>query len=435
LVGLLGLGGAIILLWEPDLGLTFLTLVAFLVPFELDVSEAVSANPVMALVPLLFFLWLLPLARRGEIHLIRSRVFLPLLVLVVVVSLSLLYGNARWNPLVPRPRNLIFIQLGQWGMYTLSALAFFLAAHQSPRALKWATFAFISLGFLVIVGRYGGSLGLPFRWLIVQEAGGHSLFYVTLVALAGGQGLFNRRLSLCWRVALVALAVATPLLLFWIDRDLMQNWLPALVVLYVLLIFRSPRLALGLLIVAVLLGLFLWPHVLGLYDWEREWRLSGEGRLLLWGSVLDLAMRQPILGLGLTTYHHYHRYIPLPLPTGAIYLQPSVNSHNVLIDVFAQMGLVGLAVFAWTISEIACLGWRVKDRLQNGFVPAYARSALALLVGTLVASMFADLFVPFVYNVGFRGFRFSVFAWLFLGGLVALEQVARERHSFRGDTV
>jgi hypothetical protein len=31
--------------------------------------------------------------------------------------------------------------------------------------------------------------------------------------------------------------------------------------------------------------------------------------------------------------------------------------------------------------------------------------------------------LPFVYNVGFPGFRFSVFIWIFLGGLVILENL------------
>ena len=44
-----------------------------------------------------------------------------------------------------------------------------------------------------------------------------------------------------------------------------------------------------------------------------------------------------------------------------------------------------------------------------------------MLAGTLVAMMLADWFLPFVYNVGFAGFRTSVVAWMFLGGLVALD--------------
>jgi hypothetical protein len=38
--------------------------------------------------------------------------------------------------------------------------------------------------------------------------------------------------------------------------------------------------------------------------------------------------------------------------------------------------------------------------------------------------MLGDWVLPFTYNVGLNGFRASMLAWLFLGGLVSLEQMA-----------
>jgi len=40
---------------------------------------------------------------------------------------------------------------------------------------------------------------------------------------------------------------------------------------------------------------------------------------------------------------------------------------------------------------------------------------------------FADWILPHVYNIGFPGFQASVLVWLFLGGLVALEQMSPDR--------
>jgi hypothetical protein len=40
----------------------------------------------------------------------------------------------------------------------------------------------------------------------------------------------------------------------------------------------------------------------------------------------------------------------------------------------------------------------------------------------LVAAYMGDWVLPFVYNVGLNGFRASVLAWMFLGGLVVLEK-------------
>jgi hypothetical protein len=40
--------------------------------------------------------------------------------------------------------------------------------------------------------------------------------------------------------------------------------------------------------------------------------------------------------------------------------------------------------------------------------------------------MLGDWIIPFVYNVGFDGFRASIFAWLFLGALLAMDQMYPE---------
>ena len=44
-------------------------------------------------------------------------------------------------------------------------------------------------------------------------------------------------------------------------------------------------------------------------------------------------------------------------------------------------------------------------------------------VGALVLMLFADWILPHVYNIGFPGFQASVLLWVFLGGLIALEQI------------
>jgi hypothetical protein len=51
---------------------------------------------------------------------------------------------------------------------------------------------------------------------------------------------------------------------------------------------------------------------------------------------------------------------------------------------------------------------------------------LATGLGALVIMLLADWILPFVYNIGFPGFQASVLVWLFMGGLVALEQMANQ---------
>jgi len=137
-----------------------------------------------------------------------------------------------------------------------------------------------------------------------------------------------------------------------------------------------------------------------------------------WKILLgDIWRVSPLLGLGPSNYYNY---TPLFNIMG-YYVQ--FNSHNQYVDIVAQTGILGLAAFAWLAFEIGWLAWRLKDRAAPGFNYAYVIGALAGLGGTLAAGMLADWLIPFVYNINLRGFRSSVFAWIFLGGLVAIERL------------
>ena len=75
--------------------------------------------------------------------------------------------------------------------------------------------------------------------------------------------------------------------------------------------------------------------------------------------------------------------------------------------------------------RLAEWGGNYNSRVPEGFAKAYVYGALGGLAGMLVAGMLGDWVLPFVYNIGFAGFRASVLGWIFLGGLVALEQMTR----------
>jgi len=42
--------------------------------------------------------------------------------------------------------------------------------------------------------------------------------------------------------------------------------------------------------------------------------------------------------------------------------------------------------------------------------------------------------IPFVYTIGLRGFRTSVIGWLFMGGLVVIQQLYRDRQLEKSDS-
>jgi O-antigen ligase len=144
-------------------------------------------------------------------------------------------------------------------------------------------------------------------------------------------------------------------------------------------------------------------------------------RLDAWKIVLEIAKVNPILGLG---FSNYYWYTPLFAIRGWFI---SFNSHSQFVDLIAQTGILGLGCFLWLFWENGRLAWRLRGKVSDGFAQAYVHGILAGLVGTLVAAALVDWVLPFVYNIGFRGFRASILPWVFLGGLVGLEQIIRRQ--------
>jgi CHASE2 domain-containing sensor protein len=83
------------------------------------------------------------------------------------------------------------------------------------------------------------------------------------------------------------------------------------------------------------------------------------------------------------------------------------------------------------MAEVAWLAWRLRRRLQGDFVAGYVNGMLAAWAGVMVVMLLLDWFLPFVYNVGFLGFQASVLVWLFLGGLVVLENQVKVKAETR----
>jgi hypothetical protein len=209
-------------------------------------------------------------------------------------------------------------------------------------------------------------------------------------------------------------------------RETVAYWVSVTVVLGVLAWLRWPRLRWpALILLSVLAGTgFLFTAVYGFAGGEAEWAESGGSRLALIGRVVEVTMRNPITGLGPAAYRRYAAMKPLAYG-GAYWVQPNVNSHNNYVDLFSQVGLLGLGFFLWFAVEVFRLGWRLRSHLTQGFAAGYVNAMLAAWTAAIALMMLVDEILPFVYNVGFPGFQGSVLVWLFLGGLISLDAMTR----------
>ena len=417
--------GAAILLRQPILGFFALVGAALMVPLELGTGTEVRINLAVLLSPALIGVWVLNRALRHEPLVIPpSLVNTPLWLFLLAGLLSLVIGNALWDPAVPRSNNLILVQLAQWAIFAFSAAVFWLMGSLVNKEtwLSRLTFFYLAVaGSQAILRVLPGTEGI--RRLVTTFATDRAPFWLLLAALAGGQLLFNRDLSTRQRRFFLVVLGAVFYYTFVLERKTLSNLAGVAPVLGMLAWLRWPRWRRAYIALAVVVLLVFFPAIYQFAGGAAEWEESGGSRLALAGRVVEVSMRNPITGLGPAAYRAYARMKPL-LYEGAYWLDPQINSHNNYVDLFSQLGVVGLALFFWFSVQVIRLGWRLHTRFTEGFAAGYVNAMLAAWVGSLVVMLFADWILPFVYNIGFPGFQASVLVWMFLGGLISLDHMA-----------
>ena len=405
----------------PAAGMRLLLVSAVLMPVEIVAGDATATGPggtfslCFLLTAFLIGTWLLrSLVVRRAIRIDASSITVITLIFMAVAVLSFVVGQYPWFPTDGAPMR---AQLGGLSLFLLSGGVLLIIAHEtrSLAHLAQLTAWFIGLGGLTVASMLVPGTQFAYGQIKVLTHGSiGSLFFVWLVAMSAAQGLWNTNLRPALRA--VALAIAA-LVLFrgvFLTSSWVSGWLPPVIALGVLLVFRFPRLvtmsALVLSVPTILAAGLLWERLMANESWS--WMTRVEALRVMEQIVL----REPLLGLGPANYHFYTYLYPL-LGYHIVF-----NSHNNYIDLLAQSGVVGLLVFCWLAFEVLRLAYRLFRSSGDGFSRAYAAGTFAGVVASLVAGFLADWIVPFVYNVGIAGFRSSLLFWFFIGGLVVLRR-------------
>jgi O-antigen ligase len=416
--------GAVLLLQRPILGLLVIIVAALIIPINIGTGTEVKLNPVSLFIPALLAIWLLDMIGKRNLRLVRSRTFLPLFLLMLAGVGSLLIGNATWDPFVPRPANFLLVQLAQLGIFFLSIGAYLLVANLVKDEI-WLRY--ITWTFLVV----GGGLAMLSLWpagrtiirQIATVASNRAPMWMLLTAVAGGQLLFNKSLVLWKQLIMLLILAAVGFYSFVLHREVISVWIGVLTAAAMLFWLRWPRfrwLVLLMIIILLITGV-LFPAVYEFAGGDAEWRLSGLSRIDLSRRVIEVTMRNPITGLGPASYRVYASMEPLVWRSGKyVWIGAVISSHNNYVDLFSHVGLLGMAIFFWFMAEVGLQALRLRKRKLSGFVNGYINGALAAWIGILLIMLFADWFLPFVYNVGFPGFQASVLVWMYLGGIVAI---------------
>jgi len=416
LMGIAGVPVVFVFLRWPTLGIFGIIASGMLIKY----TGPGGMNATVALVLLLVGLWVLDqLVFQNEIRIVISRTMPPLYALLVISFISFGMGQLPWFTYVQSAP--LDAQAGGFASYALSYAAYFLIANhvKTLRTLQWMTWAFVALGTVYVAGLlvlralYLVGLLIPSMITLFGEVFGTlgSNFYIWLIAIAYSQAIFNNDLRPKWRILLGGIALTGVYVLLVLKFKDKSGWGPILVVVWMITALRSWRLAMTVLIAGVLGGIPFIPQLLESESYSLSTRL--EILPIFW----QLIQANPVFGIGFANYHFYTELFSL---RG---WYTTFNSHNNYVDVAVQTGLLGLVCFLWFFGRVGVLAWELRERVTSGFAKAYVNGAIGGIVGMLLVSALGDWVLPFVYNIGLSGFRISVIGWLFLGGLVVLEQI------------
>jgi O-antigen ligase len=398
--------GAIILLRWPVLGLIGTIIGGMFVPF----AGPSGLNAAVLGIAAMLGVWIMKMiVEQRKISIYASRTFIPLAVFIIFSLLSFGIGQLPWFTYAEHaPLN---AQSGGLAIVIFSLGAFLLTAHlmDDLRWLQALTWVFILFGMVYVLGRFFEWGGIDRVYQSGFTAG--SLFWTWLVALTFGQFFLNKGLRLRWRLVLGFCVLLTFYVAIKQAYDWKSGWLPPLVAVATIVAIRYWRRLLPLAPIGVLLAYYVATQSIGTDEYSWGTRLDA------WLIVTEIVKASPLFGLG---FANYYWYTPIFRIRG---YAVRFNSHSQYVDLMAETGIVGLIVFFWFFWEVAKLGWSLKDRVPEGFAQAYVYGALGGLAGTVFAGFLVDWVLPFVYNIGLTGFRASVLAWLFLGGLVSLEHM------------
>ena len=381
-------------------------LVALAIPISLPAGGS-RISAAMLLVMLLAGIWILAaiVIRRG-VTLQRSALNAPMLAFAAVCVLSFGWSIAFRDPLLINYPNFILVQLGALAALVLSPIAALLIANfaRTPRQLWWIAAPFLVVGVAFSLARVLGR-DVP----VVNTRG---LFPMWFVALAYAVAIAQPKLRLWMRIGLAAALGINLYAMAILQAEWLSGWVPSIVAIAAITLFRSRFWFLVLAAVLLAAGTLLTPFYQETFSSDREIQGNSD-RLTLWELSWEHFQDHPLLGTGPAGYALiYVTYHP----------EEARSTHNNYLDIVSQTGVLGSLVWLWLVAAAVREGYVVLKHAPPGSLRTLGMASCGGLVASVVAMMLGDWVLPFAYNQGIEGFRYTVFSWIFLGVLMSIRR-------------
>jgi len=395
-----------------DLLVLALPLMALTVPFDLPTGTESRVPIVLALTLALCGLWVLSMVIHQRWYLAPSPINRPLLLFGVACIISLVWGII-WRDPVLRMRalpNFSVVQIGSLLTYLASIGAALLIGNvaRTEGRLKYLVGCFLFFGALMT-----GLQLLRIEHRIFTDNG---LWGLWTVIPALGLLIAQPKLRWQWRLLLALLIAANLYQTMLVNTLWKSGWIPTLVAIFAATLLRSRRWFVVLLIAAAIVGYtqreFLNQMI------AAELSEGADQRASLWETNLRVISEHWLFGTGPTGYAPYYM---------TYFRSDARSTHNNYLDIIAQFGIVGSALWLWLAFASTMEGIRLFRETQPGFLKTMALIATSGWIGAQASMFFGDWILPFAYNQTIAGYKYTVYSWLFLGTLISIRQIIRRR--------
>jgi O-antigen ligase len=238
------------------------------------------------------------------------------------------------------------------------------------------------------------------------------LWALWLIAPCYGLLIAQPRLRWYWRVALVVMIILTFYQTLVVESLWVSGWMPAIVALFAITFLRSRKAFLVFIVIAAI-GFYMSR---GFFQQVADDNVE-EGsmqRIGIWEQSWGLTRQHWIFGTGPAGYAIYYM---------SYYKEDARSTHNNYLDILAQFGFVGAAIWLWFVAASVWEGWKIVQRAPPGFLRTLAIIATGGWIGAMASMFFGDWILPFAYNQTISGYKYTVYSWLFLGMLICIRHI------------
>ncbi|GAB4197476.1 MAG: O-antigen ligase family protein [Roseiflexaceae bacterium] len=404
------LGLAIVVIGRFKSFVLLLPVAALAVPLDVPTGTETKLPAALLLALGLSGIWVLSMLIRREWNITPWALNKPMLAFGIICCISLGWGIAWRDPVLIQMRNFIIVQSASLVTMLISMGAALLIGNfiDNKRQLAFFAGAFLVCGSLMTLTQL-----LSIRQPFLNDRG---LWGLWTVGMAYGM-LIGMPLGWRMRLALGLLILLTMYQTMVVNSAWVSGWAPTVVGIATITFLRSKK----AFVVLVIVGALAFYGSRAFFSSVAEDNINDGSleRLTLWEQNWRVVSAHWLFGTGPAGYAVYYM---------TYYRDDARSTHNNYLDILAQFGFTGMAAWLWLAIGGTVEGYRVSMRAPPGMLRAIAITATGGWVGAQASMFFGDWVLPFAYNQGVGGYKYTVYSWLFLGTLLAVRRLMDQEH-------